>query len=490
MPGCTPSSWTPSAAPPDYLARLLPPCLVMGYLPIADYALVGDCHSAALVARSGSVDWYCPARFDAPAVFCRLLDHERGGFLSLAPLGEFEATRRYRGHTNVLETTYRAAGGRVRFTDLMPLDGRTPTYSGHDVGTHHRLLRLVEGLAGEVELELRFKPTFDFARGETELEPRPGGALARKVGDFLALACPEVALEPHPEGGLRGRLSVKSGDRRWVALTYTRGQPPPDSAWQVTTCADELARTLHYWQGWVGRCGYQGRYRDQVLRSELALKLLIYEPTGAIVAAPTTSLPERIGGERNWDYRYTWLRDSALTLYALLSIGHHEEATDFFEWLQRVEQADPKPELQIMYGVDGALELPESTLDHLEGYRGSRPVRVGNAAATQLQLDVYGEVLRAAHLYHVGVPGHRLDDRPPRPRTWVLWRGLVEQAANRWEEPDHGIWEMRGEPRQFLYSRLMCWAALDAGIGMAEELGLQAPLDRWREQRETIRRAI
>jgi GH15 family glucan-1,4-alpha-glucosidase len=262
-------------------------------------------------------------------------------------------------------------------------------------------------------------------------------------------------------------------------------------------CEQQLVRTRHYWERWAEQCTYLGPYREEVLRSALTLKLLTYEPTGAIVAAPTTSLPEEIGGVRNWDYRYVWVRDSALILYALMNVGYREEAADFFEWLQEAHHDDPSPDLQVLYSIDGRRDLSESTLDYLQGYRGSRPVRTGNAAAEQLQLDIYGEALTAAYLYFTSGIGKRENgsadvSRQERliERDWPLLRGLVERAAGRWQEADNGIWEVRGGLQPFLYSRLMCWAALDRGIRLAGEYSLEAPLDRWTETEKAIRQAI
>ena len=458
------------------------------YLPIADYAVVGDCHTAALIARDGSVDWYCPTRFDGPAVFCRLLDADRGGFFGLAPTGRFSSERRYRGATNVLETTFAAAGGRVRLTDFMPIHDRTPSSRGYDVGTSRRIVRLVEGLGGEVELELRFRPTFDYARASTDLRAAAdGGAVATADGQFLALAAPGVALDADGDGGLRGRLRLRGGERRWLILSDVDDAERAREALAAADSDDELAGTIRYWEDWAALCDYRGPYRSEVLRSALVLKLLTYDPTGAIVAAPTTSLPEEIGGERNWDYRYTWLRDSAFILYALMTVGYQAAAADFFDWLGEACRLDPTTDPQIMYAVDARREIPERTLDHLEGYCGSRPVRIGNAAAGQRQLDIYGEVLRAAYLRYRGAEGAA---ERPAVAPWTLLRGLIERAAEQWCGPDRGIWEVRGEPRHFLHSKLMCWSALDRGIRLAEEHRLEAPLDRWRRTRDAIRRAI
>lgn len=441
------------------------------YPPIGDYALIGDTRTAALVGRDGSIDWCCWPRFDGPAAFCRLLDAEKGGWFRVGPAGAAAATRSYVGPTNVLATTFEAAGGRVRVTDLMPAPGR-PT---------GQILRLVEGLSGVVDVAVEFRPTFGYARAETDLSPCPWGATARAGTETLRLAC-SVGLRAGPNGSLTGTAAVSAGDQLWVTLSYRDGDGPADPVSAVAAKA-ELGRALSYWEDWAGRCTYRGPYRDLVLRSALALKLLTYGPTGAVVAAPTTSLPEEVGGVRNWDYRYTWLRDSALILHALMDLGYHDEAVAFFGWLESLClecRGDP----QIMYTVSGGADLPEDTLDHLDGYRGSRPVRVGNGAAGQTQLDVYGEVLDATFVCFERMP------RPVRPELWAVLSRFADRAAARWREPDRGIWEVRGGPRHFLHSKLLCWVALDRALRLADRAGLSGDVARWERERAAVREAI
>ncbi len=478
-------------APQAWLARQGPPYgwgrdvgadgAERGYRPIGDYALIGDAHTAALVARDGSIDWLCWPHVDSPAVFCRLLDARRGGWCRVGPAGAHTITRAYVGVTNMLATTFTTAGGQVRVTDLMPAHRHPSGTAGAELEPSRRVLRLVEGLAGEVELEVSFRPTFDFARTDTAVSPVPGGAVARAGPESLALTCP-VELRADASGAASGRRRVAAGERFWVSLAYRADAPPATLVAQDADADADLAATLAYWQAWSGACTYTGPYRHLVERSALALKLLTFTPTGALVAAPTTSLPEEIGGVRNWDYRFTWLRDAALILDALQGIGHHREATGFFRWLEEVCLRGH--DLQIMYRVDGSLDLAERTLDHLEGYRRSRPVRIGNAAAGQSQLDVYGEVLDAAalHVEHLGLP---------RAGVWhALWR-LADLAAARWREPDQGLWEVRGGPRHFLYSKPQCWVALDRALRLATGRGLPgARTGRWRQERDAIRRAI
>ena len=468
------------------------------YPPIADYGLIGDCHTAALIARDTSIDWYCPGRFDAPAVFCRILDADHGGYLKSAPSGSFSVERRYRDDTNVLETTFSADGGRVRVTDLMPVHKRSSDHEGYDVGSSRRILRHLEGLEGEVELAIEFKPAFDYGRAHTRVETcRGGGAIAHADGRFLTLGCSGLQLEWHREV-LSGRLRLRAGEQRWIVLTHTDNHRDARHALHPTDCEQQLERTLQYWQEWANKCSYRGAYRDLVVRSALVLKLLTYEPSGAVVAAPTTSLPENIGGERNWDYRYTWLRDSSLILYGLLTIGFGDEAADFTHWLERTIGSDPTRRPQIMYGIDGRRQLPEEVVDKLEGYRGSRPVRIGNAAAEQRQLDIFGEVLRAAALHyrrgsdapHEGKTAQHHHGQGPSADAWSVLRELVDRAADHWSESGSGIWEVRGGPQPFLYGKLMCWAALDAGLRMAHHFDLDAPVKHWKSVREQICRAI
>lgn len=472
--------------------------------PIAEYAVIGDCRTAALISRDGSIEWYCPGRFDAPAVFCRLLDAQRGGYLRLGLTDGGTVERRYRDGTNVLETLVATVDGRARITDFMPLHEPgaasqrvklDATSQSDRFGVTSRILRLVEGLAGTVELELALKATFDYGRADTALSALPaGGAVARAGRQRLTLDSPGIALRLDDDAALRGRVRVASGERLWIILTVDEGQdpyPPPRDG------DARLAATTAGWRAWTERITYRGPYLPQVQRSALTLKLLTHEPTGAIVAAPTTSLPEQVGGQRNWDYRFTWLRDSSLILYALMTVGCRNEAHDFIRWLERTIGADPSDDLQIMYGVDGRRELDEQVLDHLAGYRGSRPVRIGNAAAQQRQTDIFGEILNAAHVYYRHGRGHRATEQPdqaaperPSDAVWTILRDLVERAANVWARPDSGIWEVRGRPRDYLYGKLLCWVALDRGLEMADEHRLEAPRDRWRTVRAAIRDAI
>lgn len=448
------------------------------YPHIGDYALIGNGRTAALVARDGSIDWCCWPRIDSPAVFCRLLDARRGGSFRIGPTGRSSVSRAYVGETNVLATVFTTAEGMVRVTDFMPAPDRSTEQEG-DPG---HLLRRVEGLRGRVELEILFRPTFDYARADTVLTCSPQGAIALSETEALRLDC-SVPLQPESDA-LVGRFTVSADDWRWFALTYHDPRRPVQPEEVSGAMADaNLERTLEYWNRWLGGCTYSGPYEEAVHRSALVLKLLTFHPTGGLVAAPTTSLPAEIGGVRNWDYRYTWLRDSALILDALQQIGYHDESLGFFEWLETL-CLGCRGDIRIMYTVDGNPLLPERTLDHLEGYRGSRPVRLGNAAADQTQLDVYGHMADAIFLCLQRMP------RPIRPELWNILRLLGDRAAARWSEVDQGPWEMRGEPQHFLYSKLYCWVALDRVIRLADQAGLPGNVAAWRHERQAVREAI
>jgi GH15 family glucan-1,4-alpha-glucosidase len=424
------------------------------YPPISDYALLSDCHTAALVSRDGSIDWCCFHRFEARPVFARILDWGKGGFFRIAPRDEYEVSRRYLPETNVLETTFRtAAGGVLVLTDFVPVK--------RDMGhPDHHLLRLVRCTEGEVAVKAKFEPRFDYGLTEPRLEQLAddlaivyGGADALVLQSELPIGTAEIS-------ACTAARTLRAGEEAFVALTYSL----PHELEPERLAAEEVATKLHeteeFWREWAARCTYEGPYRDAVVRSALVLKALTNGPTGAIVAAATTSLPEEVGGERNWDYRYTWLRDSALTLNALFALGFTDEAEEYMAWLKRTTAGRAK-DLQIMYGVGGERFLPEVELDHLEGYRGSRPVRIGNGAYRQFQLDVFGELLDTVWVYRQH--GGEVDD--------VFWEFLGRVAGaviDRWQEPDQGIWEIRGDPKHFTYSKVMAWVALDRVVRLAE----------------------
>ncbi|HTL48415.1 MAG TPA: glycoside hydrolase family 15 protein, partial [Verrucomicrobiae bacterium] len=443
------------------------------YLPIRDYALIGDMNSAALVSSHGSVDWCCFPRFDSPAVFCRILDRTKGGFFSLAPRDKYHASRAYEKDTNVLITNFAGDSGRLKLTDFMVVDG-----AGHGKESPHTLLRLVEGIEGTVSLEANFFPTLDFARGQTRITHGEGSILASNGKESLVLFFPP-GLKMSGEALCRGGMEVRPGERHWFRLVYFK-EPDPNLSKARGDAEADLRETLHYWKNWTGQCIYSGAHAELVHRSALALKLLIYEPAGSLVAAPTTSLPEEIGGVRNWDYRFSWVRDSTLTLSALMTLGYEEEARDYFRWIEKLHD---KADVQILYNIDGSTHAPEVTLDHLEGYRGSRPVRTGNSAANQIQIDRHGHILNAAYYCYRKI-------RSPDASLWALMSGLADEICGCWQEPDHGIWEVRTEPRHFVYSKLMCWVGLDRAIKLAKEAGLQGNTDRWKKNCAEIRETI
>lgn len=447
------------------------------YRPISDYALIGSPRNVALVSRDGAVDWWCWPRFDSPAIFCHVLDARRGGFFQICPVDRHDVDRSYLDSTNVLTTTFQAVGGRARVTDFLPIRGEVDVNAGdHESNS---LLRLIEGVAGEVDLAIRFHPTFGYTRTSTSLEPTAYGAIARGEAESMVLRCP-IPLEADPHGGLSARVRVKAGDRIWVGVRLHQDLHPDPSVFPDPENA--LTETVQYWHTWASVCRYDGPYRDLVQRSALALKLLTFEPTGALVAAPTTSLPESIGGVRNWDYRFTWLRDSSLILEALHAVGYQQEAASFFQWLRSV-WVNRGDDLRIMYTIDGEPVLAEQELDFLDGYRSSRPVRVGNAAGLQTQLDIYGEVLDASYFYYSHL-------QPPNSDLWITLSWLADQAAKRWRERDRGIWEVRGGPQHFLYSKVMCWVALDRAIKLAQACNFPGDHARWHNVRDDIRQTI
>lgn len=436
--------------------------------------------SAALVALDGSIDWYCWPSFDSPAVFCRLLDARIGGFYRIGPLHSFNGKRAYHCNTNVLVTTFTEPSGAWRLTDFMPV------YAGDQARGVHRVIRLVEGLAEAPEILVEFGPTPDFARQRADLKIEHG-ALGTCVAttQMCLYSLTPLPLEVSEDGVLRARAQIAAGERRWFVLDCA-AEGVTLKTLQLSEPALEraLQKTIAYWEQWSARCTYTGPYHEWVRRSALCVKLLTYAPSGAIIAAPTTSLPEQIGGVRNWDYRYTWLRDAALMLYALQSIGYHEEADAYFEWLKQL-CLKCRSEPQIMYSIEGRADLREYTLDHLEGYRCSGPVRVGNAAFSQRQLDIYGGILDAAYL-HVHARGQQIDEP-----MWNVLRRFANEAAERWHQPDQGIWEVRGGPQHFLYSKLMCWVALDRAIRIQSLALFEATeLEVWNTTRERIAQTL
>jgi GH15 family glucan-1,4-alpha-glucosidase len=431
---------------------------------IEDYGLIGDLETAALVGRDGSVDWLCLPRFDSASCFSALLGDSGHGRWLLAPAGDVSATRRrYRPGTLVLETEFETSTGAVRVIDFMPRRGDGPP----------RLMRIVEGVRGRVPMRMELVLRPDYGTITPWMEEVSDGVLLTAGPDSFLLCTPlELSLRT---GSAATEFLATEGRRERLILSW---YPSHRESPIVEDADSALARTESWWREWSGRCRYEGAYREQVLRSLIALKAMTSETTGALVAAPTTSLPEDIGGMRNWDYRYCWLRDSALALEALLAAGYAEEATAFRDFLLRAGTGDPS-KIQIMYGIGGERRLSEFEVPELPGYEGSRPVRIGNAASEQFQLDVYGEVVA------VGYGGIEVLGGVEE-RLWPRWRTVVEFVETIWREPDDGIWESRGPRRHYTYSKVMAWIVFDRAVRIAERFGLEAPVERWRQVRDEI----
>jgi GH15 family glucan-1,4-alpha-glucosidase len=440
--------------------------------PIGDHGLIGNMISAALVGRDGSIDWLCLPRFDSPACFAALLGTPENGCWRIAPVAETVRTsRRYLPGTAVIETTFEAEDGAVELIDFMPLT---------DDEERSDIVRIVRGKRGQVAMEMELVLRFNYGLVVPWVRRRDYG--------LSAVAGPD-AVELHTQAPLEGRdqrtlsrFEVTEGQSVPFTLSYHRSHKTPHF---VPDRDEALKRTVNRWQEWSSRCSYdpeRGHWRDAVVRSLITLKLLTFSPTGGIIAAPTTSLPETPGGERNWDYRYCWLRDSALTLYALLNAGYREEAEAWRRWLLRAIAGSPD-QLRIMYGLAGERWLPEHDIPWLPGYLGSHPVRLGNGAAQQLQLDVFGEVLDTLHTAREG-------DLAPAPDAWRLQKVLLKHLVEIWRKPDHGIWEMRGPPRNFTHSKLMCWVSFDRAVKAVERFGLDGPVEKWRTERDAIHAEI
>jgi len=442
--------------------------------------------TAALVSRRGSIDWACLPRFDSPSVFARILDHERGGHFAVRPAthpdDDWPSTQRYEEGTNVLVTEFEEDGedgGRLEVIDFMPLDARRAAKGPPEI--HRRL----SATGADVEVEIEVRPAFDYARRTARIRERAHGLIASDGVEHALALSTDAEIEwviDDARGTATGRVTLRRGQRLWLVARFDDDEVLPLEAYRSR---ERLQETRSLWLDWSSGLRYEGEYRAMVERSALLLKLLIYEPTGAIVAAPTTSLPEEVGGERNWDYRFSWLRDSTFTLFSLHALGKFEELDRYMGYLKKVCRKESEF-LQIMYGVGGELRLDEEELDHLEGYRGSAPVRIGNGAVDQLQTDVYGEVLDSIHIWR---RRHEMTEG-----TWELAVRLADWVAANWRLPDSGPWEVRTGPRHFVFSKLMCWVALDRAIRAAEELGLEgeagADVERWRRERAAVRADI
>jgi GH15 family glucan-1,4-alpha-glucosidase len=450
------------------------------YPPIADHGLIGDLQTAALVTTDGTVDWFCCPRFDSPSVFASLLDHRKGGHFALAPVNtECVHKQMYLPDTAVLVTRFLSPAGVAEVTDFMPIDNPGV------VTDRHRLVRAVRGIRGELEFEADVQPRFDYGRQSHKTHLNHTSAVFESPSLTLNLTG-LVPLERH-EQGVRSRFTVHAGETTGFVLE-SGGLTSPTTMGhgELIGLYDD---TIAYWKQWLSIGTYQGRWREAVQRSAITLKLMTYAPTGGLVAAPTAGLPEQVGGERNWDYRYTWIRDASFSVYALLGLGYTEEAAAFALWLRNVGEQNSSGNgdtpLNIMYRVDGSPDIAEETLDHFEGYRGSRPVRMGNGAATQLQLDIYGEAMDSVRLADRALTMAGVGDR-----GWNDIVHMIDWLCENWDQPDEGIWETRGGRRPFTYGRLMSWVALDRSIRMAIDHGRPAELDRWTRERDEIYRNI
>ena len=446
----------------------------MAYLPIEDYGIIGNLQTIALVGMNGSIDWFCFPHFDSPSVFAAILDERKGGYFRISPATPDGIVYKqiYWPETNVLVTRFLSEDGVAEIIDYMPVGAPR-----EDQG-FHGLVRQVKVVRGRMTFRVECFPAFDYGRDPHIVEVVSGGARFLSTKLNLALAA-DYPIQKTADG-VWGEFTLEQQQ----SASFELHQLDPIASDQIGVTEQDAYRlfteTVEYWQRWIAKCTYKGRWRETVHRSALVLKLLVFQPTGAIVAAPTTSLPEAIGGERNWDYRYTWIRDAAFTVYALLRIGFTEEAAAFMNWIEkRCHEMEADGSLNIMYGIDGRHDLREETLAHLEGYRGSAPVRIGNGAYDQLQLDIYGELMDSVYLYN----------KYGSPISYDLWRylrRLTNWVCDHWKQKDEGIWEVRSGKQHFVYSRLMCWVAIDRALRLADKRSFPADRDRWTKVRDEI----
>jgi GH15 family glucan-1,4-alpha-glucosidase len=450
----------------------------MSELPIEHHGIIGDMHTAALVGIDGTIDWLCLPHFDSPSVFGSILDSEKGGHFSIAAAGETRRRQMYLPDSNVLVTRFLTPDGVGEVVDFMPVapDG------GRKMPGEHSVVRLVRGVRGAIPFRLECRPAFDYARAVAKAVKTKGGVRFSGAGLTLRLST-TLDLELR-EGAASANFLLEEGNEIPVVLSQDGEGPFSSGPALLERCQRELKENVRFWQDWIMKSQYQGRWREMVKRSCLVLKLLTFAPTGAIVAAPTASLPERLGGDRNWDYRYTWLRDAAFTVYAFLRVGFTEEANAFIRFLEeRSRELAPGQGLSVLYRIDGSSNLPEEILPHLRGYRGSSPVRIGNAAAHQFQLDIAGELLDAIYLCNKYA-------EPISHDVWSNVRRLVDWVCANWKEPDEGIWEVRAGRHQFTFSKLMSWVAIDRALRLAEKRSLPADVARWREHRDALYETI
>jgi GH15 family glucan-1,4-alpha-glucosidase len=449
----------------------------VAYPPIAEHGLIGDLQTAALVSTDGTIDWFCTPRFDSPSVFASLLDDERGGRFRIAPSADTYVTKQlYFPDTAVLITRFLTPDGVGEVVDFMPV---TDPEQATDA---HRIVRLVRVVRGDMGFTLTCEPRFDYGRASHDVERIDRGVMFRSSSQQLTL---RGTIDLEPSGAdARGTWRGHAGDVAGFVLETVL--PDPDAPLDRHVVLDLFNDTIRFWREWLGRSTYRGRWQEAVHRSAMTLKLMTYAPTGGLVAAPTTSLPEQLGGERNWDYRYTWIRDGSFSVFALLGLGYREEAAAFCRWLaDRVAEASDGASgpMKIMYRIDGSPDLDETVLDHLEGYRGSAPVHIGNGASDQLQLDIYGEAMDS--IYLANQRGVRIQHD-----GWQHLNRLLDWVSDNWDRTDEGIWETRGGQKDFVYGRLMSWVAMDRGLRLADELGRPADRERWISTRDDIYRQV
>jgi GH15 family glucan-1,4-alpha-glucosidase len=447
----------------------------MAYLPIEDYGLIGNMHTAALVGRNGSIDWLCLPHFDSPSVFAAVLDDKKGGCFQISPTNErFTRKQVYWPETNILITRFLSSDGVVEVIDYMPVG-----VSRGEPG-FRQLIRRVEAIRGSLPIRMQCTPAFNYARDPHETQLNHEGAVFKHRSLSLQLTTRSTLKLIGGGNGVESCLALQQGEKAVFVLGMLDEKHQGASVGSDELEQQLFNQTVDYWHRWLSKCTYTGRWREMVYRSALLLKLLTFEPTGALVASPTCSLPEAIPGPRNWDYRYTWMRDAAFSLYGLLRVGFHEEAGAFMKWLeQRCHERQPDGGLQIMYGLHGEHQLTEETLDHLDGYKGSRPVRIGNGAYDQLQLDIYGELMDSVYIYN----------KHGAPISWDFWvelSELLDWVCDHWQMPDEGIWETRGGRQHFVYSKLMCWVALDRGLRIAESRSFPANREKWTQARDAV----